>query len=134
MKLLLDENIQKPMKRSLKEHCTVFTLQDLDWLGYHNGMLREKLNQNDFTFLLTADKNLPFQQNLHKTQFTILLIDTPRLAWQFQSLFVPKIQTILDNPPEILPKLIHISDPIFDNQKLIEKLKNQLGEHDLMFI
>jgi hypothetical protein len=95
---------------------------------------RTKMNENGFTFFVTSDKNLPFQQNLNKTNFTIILLDTPTLKWVHISLFVGKIREILSNPPLILPKLIHISIDEFHNEKRIANLQNLLPPDQILFI
>jgi hypothetical protein len=134
MKTLLDEQIHKNIQRALIADFQVFRLRDLGWLGYQNGVLREKLNENEFTFFITSDKNLSFQQNFNKINFTIILLDTPTNALGHQSLFIDKIRDVLSNPPLILPKLIHLSIEGFYNKKLIENLKNQLPPDQILFI
>lgn len=108
MKVLLDEQIDVRMK-GLLEDFEVFTLHDLGWLGLKNGELREEMHAHGFQFLITADKNMPFQQNLEKLQFTLLLLDTPFLLWTFQEKFVPKLKDFLNNPSDPLPRIVHFS-------------------------
>ncbi len=134
MKILLDEQIHKKIQLALILDFQVFRLKNLGWLGYQNGVLREKLNENEFTFFITSDKNLSFQQNFSKINFTIILLDTPTNALGHQSLFIDKIREILSNPPLILPKLIHVSIEGFHNRKLIENLKNLLPPDQILFI
>lgn len=59
MKILLDEQLHVDLKPSLSSF-NVFEPKDFDWDGLKNGELREKLNENDFIFFVSADKNLPF--------------------------------------------------------------------------
>jgi hypothetical protein len=133
MKILLDEQLHVNLKPSLSTF-NVFEPKDFNWDGLKNGELREKMNENGFTFFVTSDKNLPFQQNLNKTNFTIILLDTPTLKWVHISLFVGKIREILSNPPLILPKLIHISIVEFHNEKRIANLQNLLPPDQILFI
>lgn len=133
-KILLDEQIDKKIQSALTIGFQLFRLNDMGWLGYQNGELREKLNENEFTFFITSDKKLPFQQNLDKVNFTIILLDTPTSAWVHQSLFIDKIRFILSNPPAILPKLIHVSIDEFRNEKLITNLQNLLPPDQIFFI
>lgn len=133
MKLLLDEQIDV----SLKSHLTgvdIFTLRDMGWLGLQNGELREKLNQNSFDLFLTADKNLPFQQNFTKINFTILLFDTPAMRWRYQQLFIVPIQSFLDNMPNPLPKLVHISIKGVSTGKKQDALKTRLPEEQILLL
>ena len=134
MKILLDEQTNKIIKSSLVADFQIFRLKDLNWLGYQNGVLRELLNENEFTFLITCDKNMPFQQNFSKINFTIILLDTPSTSRDHQSLFIDKIREIASNPPLTMPKLIHLSIEEFHNEKLIANLKNLLPPDQILFI
>ncbi len=88
MKVLLDEQVDVRMK-SLLNDFEVYTLHDFDWLGLKNGALATQLHANDFQFLVTADKNIPFQQNLARIKFTLVLLDMPSLLWKNQLQFSP---------------------------------------------
>jgi hypothetical protein len=134
MKTLLDEQINKNIQLALITDFQVFRLKDLGWLGYQNGVLRDKLNENEFTFFVTSDKNLSFQQNFNKINFTVILNDTPSNAWGHQSLFIDKIRGVLSSPPPILPKLIHISIEEFHNKKLIANLEKSLPPDQILFL
>jgi hypothetical protein len=133
MKILLDEQLHVNLKPSLSTF-NVFEPKDFNWDGLKNGELRERMNENGFTFFVTSDKNLPFQQNLNKTNFTIILLDTPTLKWVHISLFVGKIREILSNPPLILPKLIHVGIDEFHNEKRIANLQNLLPTDQILFL
>ncbi len=98
MKVLLDEQIDVRMKALLGDF-EAYTLHDFDWLGLKNGELALQIQANDFQFLVTADKNMPFQHNLGKIMFTLILLDTPSLLWANQLRFSPKIISFLQNPP-----------------------------------
>jgi hypothetical protein len=134
MKILLDEQVNKRIKAALIPDFQAFRLKDMGWLGYQNGVLREKLNENEFTFLITCDKNMPFQQNFSKINFTIILMDTPSTSRGNQCLFIDKIRDIASNPPSILPKLIHLNVEGFHNKKLIGNLKKLLPPDQILFL
>jgi hypothetical protein len=133
MKTLLDEQLHIDFKPSLSLP-NVFEPKDFNWDGLKNGELREKLNENDFIFFITADKKLPFQQNLNKVNFTIILLDTPTLKWADLSRFVEKTREILSNTSLILPKLVHISIEEFHNKKLIANLEKLLPPDQILFL
>ena len=134
MKILLDEQIHKEFKKALKAHSNIFSIEDMGWKGFRNGILREKLNDNNFDFLISADKSLPFQQNIQKMNYTIILIDTPSLREGKQILFIPKVQNLLQNLPNPIPKLIHICIPEWNNVWLIEGLKKKILPNQILFI
>ena len=83
---------------------------------------------------LTADKNLPFQQNFDKINFTILLFDTPAMRWRYQQLFIAPIQTFLDNMPHPLPNLVHFSITEVSKGQKKEALKTRLPNNQILFL
>jgi hypothetical protein len=133
MKVLLDEQIDFRMKATLRGF-SVQTLHDVGWIGLKNGALREMLNANGFDLFITADKNLPFQQNFSKINFTLVLLDLPTLLWQHQQLFVPSITSLLKNPPSPLPIVVHIGLQGLSKGRKINALKKLLPPSDILFI
>ena len=65
MKLLLDENLPKRLKKDFPEH-EVYTVRDKGWNGKTNGALLALMLEDGFDVLLTFDKNLQHQQNFDK--------------------------------------------------------------------
>lgn len=63
MKILLDENLDHRLKIHIPNSFTVF---EMGWSGLKNGELLKKLSSEEFTFLLSADVNMPYQQNEKK--------------------------------------------------------------------
>ena len=61
MKLLLDENLPRKLKRDLINH-EVSTVRDNGWSGLKNGELIRKMREHGFDVLLTFDKNIQHQQ------------------------------------------------------------------------
>jgi hypothetical protein len=133
MKVLLDEQVDFRMKPML-HNVEAYTLHDFGWLGLKNGELREQLHANGFQALVTADKNMPFQQNLSRVTFSLLLLDTPSLLWENQVLFIPKLLGFLTSPPVILPRIVHFSVEglSLGNKKLA--LSNLVGADDILFL
>ena len=134
MEILLDEQIHTAFKEALQTQVNVFSIKDKQWKGLSNGTLREKLNDENFDFFLTSDKNIPFQQNIKKMNFTIILIDTPSLRAAKQLSFVSIIQDLLENLPDTLPKIFHVSILEFNNVRYIEKLKIRFTSDEIFFI
>ena len=61
MRLLLDESLPRRLGRYLPSH-SVKTVVEMGWGGIKNGKL-VALAAGQFDAFLTADKNLPYQQN-----------------------------------------------------------------------
>jgi hypothetical protein len=133
MKVFLDEQLHANLKIYLSPF-NVFEPKDFAWQGLQNGVLREKLNERKFDVFITADKNIPFQQNFQKINFCIFFVDAPTSKWEHLSLFVPKIQNLLENPPKSLPKLIVITINGISPLKKNEALKKLLPTDQILFI
>lgn len=131
MKTLLDEQIDVALKSELTG-IEVFTVREMGWLGYRNGELKASMEQSGFEAFVTADKNFPFQQNLDKITFVIVLMDTPSLADTYQMRFLPKIQQFLSNPPNPLPKIVHVAVEGTTKGNRREQLQKLLPASDLL--
>lgn len=72
MKILLDENLPRKLAAHLEGHqCR--TVVECGWSGKKNGELLA-LADSQFDVLLTLDKNIPYQQNLHSVRIAVLII------------------------------------------------------------
>ena len=72
MKILLDEGVPKIIQRRLNK-LSISNVEDMGWRGIKNGALLD-LMAGQFQVLITADKNLPLQQNLKKRQISAIII------------------------------------------------------------
>jgi predicted nuclease of predicted toxin-antitoxin system len=73
MRLLLDENLPKRLKRDFPNH-QVFTVRDKEWNGIKNGELLKLMLADNFHALLTFDKNMRHQQNFEKYTITVFVL------------------------------------------------------------
>lgn len=87
MKLLLDENLPRKMKKDLANH-EVFTVRDMRWDGKENGELLALMLANGFEALVSGDKNIPFQQNFQKYPIPIIVLDAPDNTYDIRSGFL----------------------------------------------
>ncbi|MDP2318943.1 MAG: DUF5615 family PIN-like protein [Acidobacteriota bacterium] len=101
MRILLDESLPRPLGLALIGH-DVSTVQEESWTSLSNGAL---LRQAAATFdvLMTADRNIEFQQNLAKLPIAIvvLIADSNRL----ESL-EPLIPEVLELLKSLNPKTL----------------------------
>lgn len=134
MKILLDEQLSSDLVVYFPSSFQVFMPNDLGWSGYSNGKLREKLNERNFDFLVSADKNIPFQQNFSKMNYTFIQLDTPSLEWEDQLFFVNKIIKFLSNPPNPLPKLLWLNAQGFASHKKMEAIYKILPPDQILFL
>ena len=75
-RILLDENLPKPLIKHFSNNFKIDTVSDLGWNSKKNGELLEAISNAGIDILLTADKNLQFQQNLDKYPVQIVVLLT----------------------------------------------------------
>lgn len=100
MKLLLDENLPKRLKRHFTNH-EVFTVADCNWLGKKNGELLSLMLQEGFGALITFDKNLQYQQNFQKYSIPVFVLNAKDNTYITLQVLMPQIQLMLEQD---LPK------------------------------
>lgn len=105
MTILLDESVPRVVKIRLDEF-SIATVQEMGWTGMKNGDLLAAASQQ-FTVLMTADKNLRYQQNLKGHRLSIIVPPTNQV-----SLVVTLLPVIQNTLKTIQPgDLIQISLP-----------------------
>ena len=72
MRILLDESLPVELKFELSGHH-VATVQEMGWSGLKNGELLTCAS-NRFEVLITADRNIRYQQNLNKLQVAVVVL------------------------------------------------------------
>jgi hypothetical protein len=99
MRILLDECVPRPLKRQLPQY-EVKTVTEMGWAGTKNGQLLKKMQEAQFTILLTTDQNLRYQQNLKQTGVAIVVMvaDSNRLPD-----LIPLIPQVCDALETIAP-------------------------------
>lgn len=76
MKILLDESVPRLVKSNLSS-WPITTVQELGWSSVKNGELLARAHEQEFTVLITADRNLRYQQPAPR-QLAILVLPTNR--------------------------------------------------------
>lgn len=71
---MLVENLPKQLKADFGFNYGVKTVRDMGRLGKKNGELLGLIVFNGFDFFVTIDKNLRYQQNLHRIELKIFLL------------------------------------------------------------
>lgn len=97
MRLLLDENLPKRLKQDFSQH-EVYTSREKGWNGLKNGLLLQKLIENNFHALITFDKNLQHQQNFKKYSITVFVLSAPANTYLALTKLSPTILAYLDKP------------------------------------
>ncbi len=79
VRILLDESLPRPLGRALIGH-DVSTVQEESWTSLSNGALLRQAAET-FDVVMTADRNIEFQQNLTAlpVAIVVLVADSNRL-------------------------------------------------------
>ncbi len=88
MRVLFDHGTPAPLIPFLVGH-TVTRAKDRGWDTLSNGDLLTVAEEAGFDLLLTADKNIRYQQNLEGRRIALVVLSTPR--WPVVKLHVDKI-------------------------------------------
>ncbi|MEL6593473.1 MAG: DUF5615 family PIN-like protein [Bacteroidota bacterium] len=107
MKLLLDENLPRKLKKDFAEY-EVFTVAEMGWSGKENGVLLALLKKESFEVFLTGDKNLQHQQNFKSYTIPVIVLNAKFLIYEDLQPLVPKIKALLTPQLKSGP---HIVDP-----------------------
>src|SRR5580700_11965948 len=88
MLILFDHSTPAPLTSYLIGH-TVTEARDRGWDRLSNGDLLTEAERAGFDVLLTADKNIRYQQNLATRRIALVVLSTPQ--WPLVRLHVEKI-------------------------------------------
>ncbi|SFE80100.1 DUF5615 family PIN-like protein [Thermoflexibacter ruber] len=94
--LLLDENIPRPLKRELTAY-QVYTIQELGWSGIEDRQLVNDAVAQNFDILITADKNLEYQQKISNLPMALIVIYPKLLKWEYIKPLVPQLILTIDS-------------------------------------
>lgn len=73
MRVLLDEMLDRRLKRWLPEGVEAVTVRERGWDSKKNGELLT-LAEKEFDVLLTTDRGIPHQQNLSRFDLTVVVL------------------------------------------------------------
>lgn len=93
MKVLFDVNMPRPLRRELPGH-EVVTAQAMGWGELGNGDLIDAAERGGFDALVTADRNLRYQQNLAGRKLGIVVLPSNKL--RLLKTIAPDIRRALD--------------------------------------
>jgi hypothetical protein len=88
MLILFDHVTPRGIARFLAGH-TVTRAKDRGWDTLSNGDLLAEAERAGFDVLLTADKNIQYQQNLTGRKIAVVVLSTPQ--WPLVKLHIEKI-------------------------------------------
>ncbi len=95
MRILLDHNVPRPLRRYLVDH-TVDTAIERGWEELRNGDLLQIAERDGYQVIITGDQNLRYQQNIDRRSLGILVLTSNR--W-------PRIQTKTEEIRRVLEEI-----------------------------
>jgi len=93
MLILFDHSVPAPLSSHLTGHV-VTEARERGWDILSNGELLSEAERAGFDVLLTADKNMRYQQNLKGRRIALVVLSTPR--WPVVRLDTARIAAALD--------------------------------------
>ena len=75
MKLLLDEQMPCKIARYFQENVTVDHVQLVGWSGIKNGELLKIAASEGYDALISADKNVSYQQNENQLPLSVVVFN-----------------------------------------------------------
>ena len=95
MRILLDECVPRPLRRTLPDH-DVHTVVEMGWAGKRNGELLRLLATEDFAVFFTTDQNLRYQQNLQRIRVAIVVLVAPTNRLHDLLPLMPTVRQVLE--------------------------------------
>ena len=96
-RLLLDENLPRQLKGYFSSEFDVTSVPDLGWQSKKNGELLSAMDVEGIAYLLTADRNLRFQQNLEKYLVVVVVLSTFDIRLKNLAPSIARIETRILN-------------------------------------
>lgn len=99
MKLLLDEQVPARLSRSFPERFDVRTVQQMGWAGVQNGALLQLAARHGFDALVSADKNMEYQQSPSELAIAVIVLTTRDNRLAALQTLMPSVIELLDGEP-----------------------------------
>jgi len=96
LKILIDQNVSARLARLLTGHDATHA-SSMGWAELTNGDLLTAAETDAFEILITADKNIRYQQNLTGRRIALLVLGTNQLETLFAN--VERIRSAIDRAP-----------------------------------
>ncbi len=91
MRILLDENLPRQLKRHFTADVEVLTVQERGWSAKKNSELL-RLAAGEFDVFLTMDRGVEFQQSVQNLSIAILIIRAPSNRFEDLQPLIPEVQ------------------------------------------
>ncbi|MEM9997939.1 MAG: DUF5615 family PIN-like protein [Bacteroidota bacterium] len=99
MRILLDENVDRKLKRSFDPNHEAVTVRERGWSGKTNGDLLTSA-EAEFDVLFTLDTNMQYQQDLSKYDLAVILVTAVSNKRSVIETAMPEVNALL---PSVRP-------------------------------
>jgi len=94
MRVLLDENLPRQLKRHLTGDDEVLTVPERGWSGKKNSELL-RLAAGEFDVFLTMDRGVEFQQNIQNLLIGVMVIRAPSNRFEDLQPLIPDMKAAM---------------------------------------
>ena len=95
MKLLLDEQVPWQLAALFPTEFEIKTVQQMGWAGTKDGQLLQLASKDNFVALITADKNMEYQQNHEDLKIMVIVLIAQGNRLQELQPLIPGVLNIL---------------------------------------
>jgi predicted nuclease of predicted toxin-antitoxin system len=94
VRVLLDENLDRRLRRFFDGNHEVLTVAGMGWAGKKNGELLD-LAQQEFDAFLTTDQGIPHQQNVRHLDLAVMILEARSNTLEDLTPLMEKVNTEL---------------------------------------
>lgn len=94
MRVLLDENVDRRLRKTFDTRHEVLTVVACGWSGTENGELLDLAQQN-FDVFVTTDKGIPHQQNLAGFDLAVILLEARSNSYEDLAPLMTQVNAVL---------------------------------------
>ncbi|MFT5369834.1 MAG: putative nuclease of putative toxin-antitoxin system [Candidatus Latescibacterota bacterium] len=95
MRILLDENLPRKLKRDFNHRFEVVTVSEQGWSGTKNGELLG-LAEGEFEVFVTMDRGIHFQQNLQYVDLGFVFLSAVSNAYEDLAPLMAEVNAVLE--------------------------------------
>ena len=99
MRVLLDENVDRRLKRAFDDEHEVAMVPERGWAGMKNGELLE-VAEKEFDVFVTTDRGIPYQQDLPRFDLAVVVLEAKSNSYEDLASLMDRTNAALG---EVLP-------------------------------
>lgn len=96
VKLLLDESVPRRLAKFFPDNFHISTVSGMGWSGIENGELLTLAAGKSFATLITADRNIEYQQNIQTLPVAVIVLIAHRTTVDNLEPLVPQVVKLIE--------------------------------------